>query len=177
MLLSDQELRDELKSGGLRITPNPPEGRFQPASVDLCIASEIRRFKDDVNIPSMTINIETLSVDAFIAANTEVIDLSNGPLVIKPRDFVIGRTLERVYLNNALSGRVEGRSRLARMGIGVHITAPKIDPGFDNYITLEIVHHGLHRIEIPNGMAVCTLLVERLGTPSEQGYEGSFQGS
>ena len=34
-------------------------------------------------------------------------------------------------------GLVEGRSSWARVGISIHVTAPKIDPGFDATITLE----------------------------------------
>ena len=80
-------------------------------------------------------------------------------------------------MSNRLSGRVEGRSRLARLGVGVHITAPKIDPGFHNQITLEIFHLGNTTVEISSNMIICTLLVERLGHPAGEGYQGMFQGS
>ena len=76
-----------------------------------------------------------------------------------------------------LSGRVEGRSRLARLGVGVHITAPKIDPGFRNRITLEMYNLGPWTIELTGGMTICTLLLERLSRPAQSGYDGMFQGS
>ena len=79
-------------------------------------------------------------------------------------------------LSNFLSGRVEGRSRLARLGIGIHVTAPKIDPGYKNQITLEIFHVGKTKVLIPVHMTICTLLVERLGYPAGQRYQGIFQG-
>jgi dCTP deaminase len=66
--------------------------------------------------------------------------------------FVIGQTPEQVTLTTALAGRVEGRSRLARLGIGVHITAPKIDPGFSNNITLEMFNIGPSTIRLQAGM-------------------------
>jgi deoxycytidine triphosphate deaminase len=36
---------------------------------------------------------------------------------------------------------VEGRSTFAEFGIGIHVTAPKIDPGYNNRITLELTNH------------------------------------
>ncbi len=102
-------------------------------------------------------------------------DISDG-WEFRPGRFAIGQTLETIRLPWHLSGRVEGRSRLARLGIGVHITAPKIDPGFDNRITLEIFNLGPWRIRLKAGMTICTLLVERLSELATQGYSGMFQG-
>ena len=84
--------------------------------------------------------------------------------------------METVGLPFHLAGRVEGRSRLARLGVGVHITAPKIDPGFHNRITLEIYNLGPWTIELTGGMRICTLLVEKLNRPAMAGYAGIFQG-
>ena len=176
MLLSDQQLQAAMESGDLVIMPKPLDEQFQPASIDLRIDPKVRKFKDNVNVASMTLNINTLNVEVFLNDNTEVVDISQTPLRMEPGEFVIARTLETVHLSNVLSGRVEGRSRLARMGVGVHITAPKIDPGFRNYITLEMFHLGRYRIEVPNEMAICTLLVEDIGSPAERPYHGSFQG-
>ena len=50
--------------------------------------------------------------------------------------------LETVTMPNDLMGLVEGRSSLARVGLSVHLTAPKIDPGFGGMIALEIANAG-----------------------------------
>ncbi len=178
MLLSDREIRLALESGDLVIDPPPPveSDMIQPASIDLHLHPIVRTYKEDVNRDATTLDIGLLDVEAYLAANTDEHDISQRALGLRPGDFVIGQTLERVRLSNILAGRVEGRSRLARMGIGVHLTAPKIDPGFDNRITLEIFHVGKRRVEIPNGMAICTLLLERLGFPASHSYSGVFQG-
>ena len=106
---------------------------------------------------------------------TELVDISNG-WDFKPNSFIIGETVEVIGLPLDLAGRIEGRSRLARLGVGVHITAPKIDPGFHNTITLEIYNLGPWTLRLNAGMRICSLLVERLGKPAEQGYAGMFQG-
>jgi len=45
------------------------------------------------------------------------------PFIVKPGDFVLGVTLEKVKLADDLVARVEGRSSLGRLGIIVHSTA------------------------------------------------------
>ena len=75
-----------------------------------------------------------------------------------------------------LAGRVEGRSRLARLGVGVHITAPKVDSGFRNRITLEMYNLSPWTMELSDGVTICTLMVERLHRPADSGYDGIFQG-
>ena len=68
--------------------------------------------------------------DRYLEEHATKTDISVlGGFRLMPGDFVIGRTVETVGLSSLLSGRVEGRSRLARLGVGVHVTAPKIDPG------------------------------------------------
>jgi dCTP deaminase len=60
---------------------------------------------------------------------------------LEPQQFVLAKTLELVHLPNDLMGLVEGKSTYARLGIGIHVTAPKIDPGYENRITLELTNH------------------------------------
>ena len=52
--------------------------------------------------------------------------------VLAPWAFVLGWTAERIQLphSSRLAARVEGRSSLARLGLGVHVTAPIIHAGF-----------------------------------------------
>ena len=70
---------------------------------------------------------------------------------IEPRGFVLAQTLERVEMPNDLMGLIEGRSSWARVGLSVHLTAPKIDPGFNGTITLEIANMGPARVELVAG--------------------------
>lgn len=111
----------------------------------------------------------------YMANYTQQTDIvTTGGFLLRPGDFIITETFERVHLSRLLSGRVEGRSRLARMGVGVHLTAPKIDPGFDTHITLELFHMGKRAVFLQYQASIWTLLVERLGIPSGNPYEGMF---
>ena len=181
MLLSDGEIRLAIANEELVIDPPllPNDQRLQPASIDLTLHSEIWQPRDSVNRDALTVDIVKLKdFNGYIDETTDRIDLTErGGYDLSPGDFILGQTAEWVHLSRGLSGRVEGRSRLARLGIGVHITAPKIDPGFDNRITLEIFHLGKTRARLSAGMPICTLLLERLGHPAGEEYRGIFQGS
>jgi dCTP deaminase len=85
--------------------------------------------------------------------------------------FVLTQTLEQVHLPNDLMGLVEGRSSYARLGVGIHVTAPKIDPGYDNRITLELTNHSKAAYKIvagENGVSLCQLILLPLSTPLDE---------
>ena len=177
MILSDNQIREALESGDLAIDPfNSDSGSIQPASIDLRLGPVISDL--GVNpIEGIYIDPTKLNVNNFIQSQSETRDITREPLFLHPQQFVIGATLEHVTLSTRFGARVEGKSRLARLGVGVHVTAPKIDPGFSNYITLEIFNLGPWVVMLQNGMEICSLVVEPLGQPAGRGYEGAFQGT
>ena len=78
---------------------------------------------------------------------------------LDPGQFVLAQTLERVYIPPDLVGLVEGRSSYARVGVTVHVTAPKIDPGFDASITLEMANFGMVAVDLRAGIDVPAQLI------------------
>ena len=64
---------------------------------------------------------------------------------------MLAHTLEVVELPSDLMGLVEGRSSWARLGLSVHMTAPKIDPGFCGTIALEMTNVGPATIQLTAG--------------------------
>lgn len=110
-------------------------------------------------------------------ATQKKIDAASGYL-LAPQKLILGWSAE--YLNlpkdSRVAARVEGKSSLGRLGLGVHITAPTVHAGFDGRIRLEIVNHGQLPIRLRVGMRICQLIFEQtLGTP-ETGYSGRFAG-
>jgi dCTP deaminase len=96
----------------------------------------------------------------------------------QPGSLLLAYTKERIKIpyTSKLAARVEGKSSLARLGIGVHITAPTIHSGFPGQVQLEMFNFGKHQIILDAGMKICQLIFETtLGTP-EAGYAGMFAG-
>jgi dCTP deaminase len=84
-----------------------------------------------------------------------------------------GITVEKVHLSPGLCGLLEGRSRFARMGLFVHITAGFMNPGIDNRQVLEIYNASNHPLALYPGTKVCQFIfMKMLG---ESKYEGTFK--
>jgi dCTP deaminase len=191
VILSDREIMAALARGAIGIDPCPPYGSkyWTSTAVDLRLDAEIRSWE---TLPGASEDIlvdpyqEGFNSNALVERFTGRRDCSNG-YVIKPGKLVLGWTIERIKLphQSRIAARVEGKSSLARIGLGVHITAPIIHPGFGaeaakkNYrgspIRLEIWNAGPLNIKLTKGMAICQLIFEEVhGTP-EQGYSGQFR--
>ena len=94
------------------------------------------------------------------------------------------RRMVQLRLDARLAARVEGKSSLARLGVGVHVTAPTIHAGFgynpnvpDNPglpIQLEIFNVGNQTIVLDVGMPICQLILEEVREVPTKGYQGRF---
>ena len=74
-----------------------------------------------------------------------------------------------------LCGWLEGRSRFARVGLLIHISASFMQPGLDNHQVLEMSNFGHLDLEIAPGTAICQFVFQRtLG--GETPYEGQYKG-
>jgi dCTP deaminase len=103
-----------------------------------------------------------------------------------PRHFILGWTHERIYLphTSRLCARVEGKSSLGRMGLGVHVTAPTIHAGFghnkndaDDHgapLRLEIWNLGPLPVVLVRRMRICQLILEEVREVPSAGYPGAF---
>lgn len=79
---------------------------------------------------------------------------------------------------------MEGKSSLARLGLGVHVTAPTIHAGFGyksdqpdypgSSIQLEIWNFGPVTIMLKPGMKICQLIFETVDATPDMGYMGKF---
>ena len=177
MLLSRGEIQEALASGEVIISPDPVNSsRIQPASLDLRLGPELMVHSSEP-VRGVSIDPAAIIIPDFISRYCDRVDISTGSSYeIQPMGFVLGETLERVEIPLSLAARVEGKSSLARLGMTVHITAPKIDPGFRGNITLEMFNLGPFPLKLSYGMDICSLMLERLGRPVAQGYTGRFQG-
>ncbi len=64
-------------------------------------------------------------------------------------------------LGPALAGAIGTLSHLARTGLGTHINSPWVLPGWNGYLTLELINSGPAFLRIHRGMPVARLLLFR----------------
>jgi dCTP deaminase len=166
MILSDNDIKAELDGGRIKIEPMPDlEVALGPISIDLRLGNQFMTFRRteqafiDVNDPSSFEDLTELT-------NKE----NHEPFTIHPDEFVLANTLESVDIPNDLAGRLEGRSSLGRLGIVIHSTAGKFDPGWKGRLVLEISNIGTLPVKLYPGMRVCQLLFEKLSSETSQPY-------
>jgi dCTP deaminase len=166
-VLGRQAIFDAIETGAIVITPFSPE-HVGPASVDLTLANTFRVFRKVHQVIEVA---EHTDYRAF----TDKIEVADGsPILIMPGETVLGITRERLRLGPGLCGWLEGRSRFARLGLMVHISAPFMGPGIDSQQVLEMSNFGPAPLAVSPGLPICQFVFQRL-EGSEQ-YQGRFAG-
>jgi dCTP deaminase len=181
VILTDREIQIGLTRKQIVIDPAPSSDAYSSTSVDLTLDPVLTLFDIGEAFVRKVVDPthEKYNIDAALKELTKshTIDGKAG-FDLEPRQLILAWTKEYVHLplDARLAARVEGKSSLARMGVGVHITAPTIHAGFDGQIRLEVVNHGHLPIKLRPGMKICLLIFEQtLGTP-QKGYSGQFSG-
>jgi dCTP deaminase len=189
MILSDREIQAALARGALKITPDPPASAWSSTALDLRLAKEIILWKKpkvgDVDVPVSPYNPD-YDFAALLKECSEKIDISPDGFVMKSATFLLGWTIEKLQLphRSRLAARVEGKSSLARLGIGVHVTAPTVHAGFGykkddqsfpgSPLQLEIWNVGPLDIKLEEEMPICQIIFELVDGTPDKGYEGRF---
>ena len=188
MILSDREIRAARSRGAVRITPEPEPAAWSSSAVDLRLAGPLLYWHVPRSEQAQVVFCPHDPAYDF-AALTETygreVPLDERGHLVEPFSFLLGWTLERIQLPHAsrLAARVEGKSSLARLGLGVHVTAPTIHAGFGatgapdypgSAIRLEMWNIGPLRIKLEKGMPICQLIFEWVDGTPEQGYQGQF---
>lgn len=189
MILSDREIRAALARGALKLTPQPRTEAWSSTAVDLRLAKELVLWRRPGGEGVETIVCPAhpdYNFDSVLSQYSQAIDIPEDGYVFRPQTFLLGWTQEKVQLphRSRLAARVEGKSSLARLGIGVHVTAPTIHAGFgykkgdDAYpgspLQLEMWNVGPLDVKLMPGMPICQLIFEFVDGTPEKGYEGKF---
>jgi len=153
-ILTRDEIIRRVRSGEIGI--DPFDERFVgPASIDLHLANQFRVFKRVRDIFHVT-------EEAAYEDVSEIVEVGDADyFVLMPGETCHGLTRERIRLPDTLCGWLQGRSRFARLGLMVHITAAFIQPGIDNHQALEINNAGPMPLALRPGIALCQFIFER----------------
>ncbi len=171
MRLSDGDIEQRLADGSIVIEPAPASDDIAGISVDLRLDHRFRVFNNN-SVTHLDLSGDRAQLDRDInRIMSKEIEIADGDaLFIHPGELVLGATLEAVTVPDDLVGWLDGRSSLARLGLMVHVTAGRIDPGWQGQIVLEFYNNGKLPLALRPGMVICAMSFEMLSSPAKRPY-------
>jgi dCTP deaminase len=169
--LPDWALKEHIKKGMIGIDPLPEdwEKNVDEVSIDLHLGNKLRVFTHDgLN----TIDTRYTTKEE-IEGMMRLVELKPGqPFILTENDFVIAATKERLTLPEDIVGHLHGKSSLARLGIVVHSTAARFDPGWDGSPVLEFgTFLKGKKIIIYEGSPICAFTFEKMQAKVGRSYK------
>lgn len=166
MILSDTDIKKYIQEGAIKINPAPDfEEQLGPCSLDLHLGNSFKIFKVS-RYPFIDLK-NGANVNEMME---EIIIKEGGSFIIQPHDFVIAVTKEDIILPSNIMGRLDGRSSLARLGLVIHVTAARFDPGWRGRAVMELGNLGTVPIVLYSGMRICAMTFETISSSSEIPY-------
>ncbi|HCH50498.1 MAG TPA: dCTP deaminase [Proteus sp.] len=171
MRLCDRDIIQWLDDGKLVIEPRPPIERINGATADVRLGNQFRVFQGhtaayiDLSGPKAEVNeaLERVMSDEIVLPEGEA-------FYLHPGELALAVTLESVTLPDNVVGWLDGRSSLARLGLMVHVTAHRIDPGWHGQIVLEFFNSGKLPLALRPGMVIGALSFEPMSGPADRPY-------
>ena len=171
MRLCDRDIEELLDQEKIVIVPRPDESMISGVSVDICLGNKFRVFEDH-NAPF--IDLSGPKADVQKAMNTimsDEIHIDEGEaFFLHPGELALGVTYESVTLPANIVGWLDGRSSLARLGLMVHVTAHRIDPGWSGPIVLEFYNSGKLPLALRPKMKIAALNFETMSGDALRPY-------
>jgi len=164
MMLSDKDIVKLIKQNMLVIVPTPKHEDIRGPHVNLHLSNKIIKYKHD-----------TLDLKDEYTVNFDHVLLDDGGYKLKPSEFILGSTIEKVSIPNGYFGLIETKGNIARAGIQAHNKDGHIDPGFSGNITLEIKNNSNSTIIIYPNMAFAYLYILKLSSNCLYPYNGMYQ--
>ncbi|KUJ75130.1 deoxycytidine triphosphate deaminase [Thiomicrospira sp. XS5] len=171
MKLSDRDIIQHLKIGKIGIDPMPDQNKIKGISVDLRLANKFRVFNDHT-APFIDLSGESSEMQQLMdkIMGDEVVIEDGQAFFLHPGELALASTFESVSIPDDLVGWLDGRSSLARLGLMVHVTAHRIDPGWQGQIVLEIFNSGKLPLALRPGMDICAINFETLSSAAIKPY-------
>ena len=159
MILTRDKILEAVRAGEIAIDPFD-ETSLDAASYDLTLYHQIRVFLEGLN----EIDLEEMARDPHLLLSiTRIVNIPAGDYyLLKPGELVLGMTVEKLTLAPNIAGSLEGRSRFARMGLMVHVTASFLQPGIrGTRQVFEIFNASRNAIRLRSGVRMAQVVFER----------------
>ncbi len=161
-ILTKYEILKEIRQKNIKIEPFNKKS-VGPGSVDLTLSNKFRIFEKSNGIYDVNNNADYKKITKLVESSS---------ILIMPGETILGITKEKISLAPNICGWLEGRSRFARLGLMVHISASFMQPGISNHQVLEISNMGHVPLRLHAGTKICQFIFQK--TLGEAKYKGSF---
>lgn len=171
--LPDWVIKDYIKKGIIKIDPLSKdwESQVDEVTIDFHLGNKLRVFTGD---GWDIIDTKHTSKDEMESMMKLIVLKPGQPFVLSDKDFVIATTQEKLTLPSDIVGHLHGKSSLARLGIAVHSTAARFDPGWNGHPVLEFgTFLKGKRVVIYEGAPICAFSFEKLASPVSRPYHKS----
>lgn len=95
-------------------------------------------------------------------------------LAIAPGEQIITCSKQKYKMPVDYFGLVQTKGTLARLFVSTTCNDGQVEPGFEGYITLEIVNHSPWTIELPVGSDIAQMYLIKCSSPAQSGYNGRY---
>ena len=92
---------------------------------------------------------------------------------LRPGGFILASAIEEFSMPSNVVGIVHDKSTWARRGVSVFNTV--IEPGWQGFLTMELVHHGENELYLQRGMGIAQVIFHFLDEEASRGYSGKYQ--
>ncbi|MDD5337425.1 MAG: dCTP deaminase [Candidatus ainarchaeum sp.] len=161
MILSNKDIKERMRKGEIKIRPFREE-QLGSATVDLTLSDEWEFFKK--KLIGTRVDLEKVPFQEAVEK------VRADYAMLAPGEIVLAKTLEKITLPAHIMGKLEGRSRYARMGLSIHITSAIVQPGSSNHQVLEILNSAPFTVILHKGMRLSQIVFYELKTPSSKPY-------
>jgi dCTP deaminase len=171
MRLCDKDIFKYLQEGHIKMSPQPDYSQISGVTVDIRLGNKFRVFEDH-QAPYIDLSGSKESMqEALNSVMSDEIVLEEGKaFFLHPGELALAVTHESITLPGNIVGWLDGRSSLARLGLMVHVTAHRIDPGWSGNIVLEFFNGGKLPLALKPGMKIGAISFEVLSDFSEKPY-------
>ncbi len=162
MMLSGNDIELAVAEGAIEIVPYLLQS-IRPAGIVMHLGPLLMK-----PIPGTIVDAKRQILPTY----EEITIGDDTPYELKPSEFILGATYEKVTVGPKHGLLIEGRSTLARLGLTIVQTAMLVYPGHrDRSITLELANHGPNSILLYPKMKIARSSFFELRTECRHEYD------
>lgn len=167
-ILADWQIRELLPI----IVPNDDERQelmIGPASLDVRVGRNwMRKYK---RVPLLPL----IPWPTRLVLDEERHRTDHKGITINPGEMVLVEMFEQTNIPNHLVVKISMKSTMARKGVNHYSTL--VDPGWNGYLTMELVNHDKKPVVLHLGQSICQLEFHEMSAVPLKPYQGKYQGA